>query len=208
MVGAADALAAEIAATDLNLVRTTAEKWLAALTALYGLFSLVGAVVAKDTITELTSTGKAGVALLGLGALALAVAAIGCGYVAAYGWPQAVEVTDDEHLRAWVESRPLELVRRVPRAIHRLHQAVVCSVVTLVLLTGALALMWLGPRKATPAPVVRVSFTATGAAQAACGTLQGPAGTAVVVRVQDGPLTRDQTVALASITRIEPVPAC
>jgi hypothetical protein len=208
MVAAANALAAQIASTDLALVRTTAERWLAALTALYGLFSLVGAVVAKDTITDLTSTGKAGVALLGLGALALAVAAIGCGYVAAYGWPRTIEITNDEQLQAWVARRPLELVQRVPRAIRRLHQAVVCSVVTLVLLSGALALMWLGPRKATAAPVVRVSFTEIGVPQSACGRLQGTAGAGLVLRIEDGPLTRDQTIPLASTTGMEPVGSC
>lgn len=140
------------AATALNDALTTqdkrvqgaAEKWLGAVTAIYGLFSLAGLATAQDALKGLGFRPKllvAGALLTGLVAAALALV---FGYLAAYGWPRPARVDDKASLRDWYRDyRSYGL-----RAAERLTVAVWCAFAALAALAAVMLLLWFLPRQA------------------------------------------------------------
>lgn len=142
-----DSLLAE--ATALNdavakqdtAVQSSAEKWLAGITALYGLFGLTGVAVGKDSVSQLSTGGKLGVAGAGLAGLTLAALAVVAGYKAAYGWPVVTRILDDEQLKEWARKR--DQYSRTAAGL--LQRAVLFAVLSLGALVVATALIWFLP---------------------------------------------------------------
>lgn len=208
LVRAADALEAEIARTRIDDVRKTAEKWLAGLTALYGLFSVSGAVIGKDTASALSHDARVAVACLGLTAIVSAVVSIVSGYLAAYGWPSVKPANNDEELLAWFKQRDRDEQRRVPRAIEHLHRAVLAATAALALLSAAVGVLWLGPQASPPKPLVRITATVKGTISSTCGELGDSADTSVKLQVTDGPHASTEAIPAGSITKWEIVKKC
>ncbi|WP_146178265.1 hypothetical protein [Nonomuraea fuscirosea] len=137
---AASALEEALAAQN-SWVESTAEKWLGANTAIFGLFSLAGIATAKDALNGLGKAQKWLVAIALLTAVGAAAGAVTLGYRAAYGWPRMVSVEGEDLLKWYAETRSY-----APRAIPFLHRALFLSFASLGALTVVMLLVWLLPR--------------------------------------------------------------
>ncbi|WP_152186836.1 hypothetical protein [Segeticoccus rhizosphaerae] len=150
------ALASDQKTQDLR-IRAAAEKWLGAITALLGLFSIAGVVTAKDTMTGLAGGGKVIVASVFVLALLAAASSVLEGYRAAYSWPADVDVRDEAQIREWYEKRRLF----AGKAAKQLRRAIILSVATVLLLAVAMMLLWFLPRTSAPTSPAMVSATPT-----------------------------------------------
>jgi len=141
LVEAAQALR-EDRAGQLDRLRSAAEKWIPALTALLGLIAVAGLTVGADQVEKLTTGGRIAVAV----ALAVAVVAGGFAivglYRAAYGWPRTSRVDTDELVLDWYRRRQ-DLPEETGR---RLRWAVYAVAVSLAALTLAGGMTWFLPR--------------------------------------------------------------
>ena len=132
----------EAARSQDKRVQATAEKWLGAVTGIYGLFSLTGIATAKDALVGLSGASKWLVALALLAGLATAGSALVLGYLAAYGWPRAVEVNDNEQLKLWYAA----LRDYSKTAAQRLQAAILLTFGSLACLSVVMLLVWFLPR--------------------------------------------------------------
>jgi len=131
--------------TQDNRMRAAAEKWIGAVTALCGLFSVAGLVAAKDALAGIATSGRVVVAGAYLGALATAAIALVSGYAAAYGWPAELDTMTVDQVRSYYRQR-----RQGPRSAARhLRRAVILVCTTLGLLSAMVLLLWLLPRGST-----------------------------------------------------------
>jgi hypothetical protein len=123
-------------------LRSAGEKWIAGITALYGLLGFASLTGARDSIVKLSTGWQVAVAVTMLVAVCLAALAIYWAYRAAYGWPKTRLVRNDKELLAWYEQQ----VSAPERAAAFLRTAVGCagaSLGALVVLTG---LLWFAPQ--------------------------------------------------------------
>jgi hypothetical protein len=123
-------------------IQGAAEKWIGAVTALYGLFSLTGVITAKDALAGLSAASRSLIAAALVTGLASAAASLVFGYRAAYGWPKPVTVDDNTKLAAWYRNHR----NHVPDAARRLQLAVYCALGSLTAITVLTLLMWFLPR--------------------------------------------------------------
>jgi hypothetical protein len=123
-------------------IQGAAEKWLGAVTAIYGLFSLTGVAVAKDSLDGLSTGSKWLVAVVLLLGLAAAATALVFGYQAAYGWPHPVTVDDKPALRQWYQ----KYQNNAPVAAKQLQMAVFAAFGSLAAVSGVMLLIWFLPR--------------------------------------------------------------
>ncbi|MER6162039.1 hypothetical protein ABT147_42195 [Streptomyces sp. NPDC001868] len=147
-------------ANDESTIRSAAEKWIAAITALLGLFGLAGLVAGKDSFVGLPKGVLWVAALAALAAVVAAACAIVLANRAAYGWPTVVDVSNDEALERWyVNQRTL-----VEEAAGRLRTAVRCALVSLAALMVVVGCNALWPR-GVAVQITRVDGSGV------CGTL-------------------------------------
>jgi hypothetical protein len=186
-------------------VRATAEKWIAGVAALYGLFSLSGAVVAKDSITALSTLPKWIVGVLALGALIAAIVSIFSSYRAAYGWPTLTDIETDTGLLRWYAHQQ----KRLPEAVALLHRSVMAAIATLILLAGALGVIWLWPT--SPVSLVSVTYNLQGNVDnevSVCGQLTDLDASEVSLTIAAGPSAGTDTLPVAWIVSTTPVSSC
>jgi hypothetical protein len=141
----AKALSEAVGSQDKR-IQAAAEKWLGAVTAIFGLFSLTGIATAKDALAGLRTDLRWSVAATLLAALGLAATALVLGYRAAYGWPATVDVCDNEKLQAWYENYRAY----AQTAAGNLRRAVAFAFGALAALVGVMLLVWFLPRAVTP----------------------------------------------------------
>ena len=196
----------EAVSNEVSRVRTSAEKWLPGIAALYGLFGLAGVVVGKDTIGSLQRDGKWLVAILVLVGLGCTVAAIWFGYKAAFGWPTVVGVDTDAKLKDWYAKRR-EAVLKAPGLLRISVGAAVAALTCLLL---AVFVIWFWPAAQPPIPKIAVTYQPanTSGTATTCGELQTLTGTALTLSVSSASGTRPQTFPLAEIQKIKPVAKC
>ena len=194
---AADALAKEAEQQDA-LLRASAEKWIAGVTALLGLFGLAGLVVNKDTLRALPDAYLiAAAVLLGL-ALMSAVMAIIKSYKAAYGWPRVVDVSDDAKLASWFKDRRA----RLGVAASALQNGVKFSIGAISLLFACVGVIIFAP-SASAKPLVAVT-TENSAGE--CGELlSSTQGNGLRIQRTDGSIT---VIPWSTITKIDLVDDC
>ncbi|MFD4657078.1 hypothetical protein ACFWP2_15790 [Kitasatospora sp. NPDC058444] len=174
----------EVTASEESAVRGSAEKWIAGVTAVFGLFGLVGVAVGKDSLTGLDDWARA----LAGAAIAVALGSAGwavyCTSRVAYGWPVTVDIGNDALLIHWFDERRTHL----DRAAKRLRRGVAWSAVCLGLLFAAVGLIWFGPR--TPAgPASPLVLVTRSDGSQVCGTLLDTVGDGELrVRRPDGSL--------------------
>jgi hypothetical protein len=142
LMPAATALGDALATQDKR-VQGAAEKWIGAVTAIYGLFSISGIAVGRTALSGLSTNYKWLVAAVVLAGLVAAGSAIMFGYLAAYGWPRVVEVDTNEKLQEWYRSYRGYAIT----AAKRLRKAVYLALVSLAALSAVMVLMWFLPRK-------------------------------------------------------------
>lgn len=123
-------------------IKTQAEKWTGAVTALLGLFGVAAFVTGKDAFTGLDMWAKIVAAVAVVCALSIGVVAVFVSNRAAYGWPELMKVKTDEDLLKWHDDRP----KRLQKAARRMKIAVWLAIVSLGFVTLAAVLMWLAPR--------------------------------------------------------------
>ena len=187
LVTAAEALR-DAAPRQLGDLRSAAEKWIAGITALYGLFGLAGVVITRDSVTKLTTGWQIAIAAAALVAVALAAWSIYWIYRAAYGWPKTRSVRDDDELRAWYAAQ----LAAPATSAALLRAGVRAAGVSLAALTVAVGLLWFAP-----AAVPLIQATLENGSQV-CGTLlPAPAGPAARIRS-----SADGTVAVIPLSQI------
>ena len=184
MAAAATALAKEITAGELKSVRAAAEKWIAGVAAIYGLFSLAAALVAKTTVATLPTPALAAVAGLAIVSLIGALVSILASYSAAYGWPTLTDIEYDTGLLKWFAHQQ----NRLPKAVRRLHQAVYCAVASLAALAIAFGIAWLLPPVSPALVTVTFNQQDNAANQASqCGQLTSVNSTDLGMTILTGP---------------------
>jgi hypothetical protein len=130
-------------ATQDKRVQSAAEKWIGAVTAIYGLFSIAGIAVGRTALSGLSASYKWLIAAVVLAGLVAAGSAIMLGYLAAYGWPRVVGVDNNDMLQAWHRSYR----GYAPTAAKHLRKAVYLAFTSLAALSAVMVLMWFLPRK-------------------------------------------------------------
>ena len=143
------------ASKEQSQIQASAEKWIAGVTALFGLFGLGGLVVGKDTVASLGPTGKilTGVALLV--AVGLAAMAVVFSYRAAYGWPKVVNLEEDQALAAWYKKRQ----GYAGRAATFLRVSVWFAGGALAALLTAVGFVWYLPGSTPITPLVQLTLS-------------------------------------------------
>ena len=190
LVTAAEALR-DAAPRQLGDLRSAAEKWIAGITALYGLFGLAGVVITRDSVAKLTTGWQIAIAASALVAVALAAWSIYWIYRAAYGWPKTRSVRDDDELRAWCAAQ-----LAAPAASAALLRAGVRAAgASLAALTLTVGLLWFAPVAAPVTPLIQATLEN---GSQVCGTfLSATAGRAARIRS-----SADGTVAVIPISQI------
>lgn len=195
---AAAARALETAGQDAeSRLRTAAEKWVAGVAAVLALFGIAGTVTGGKILDNTSAGGRESVVALTLASVAVAVVAVVLSYLAAYGWPKIIEMTDPK-LLSWYEGRR----ERLQTIASQLGWAVVAAVLSIGLLASAAAVAWLNP---SSSPNTTLEVTANDAS-VTCGTLLAAKTPGTVrLRVADGTV---KEVPLGKATKVESVRSC
>jgi hypothetical protein len=163
LVTAAEALR-DAAPRQLADLRSAAEKWIAGIAALYGLFGLASVSITRNTVTKLAFGWQLAIALAALAAVAFAAWAISWTYRAAYGWPKVRSVRDDDELRAWYAAQ----LAAPAKSAALLRTGVRTAGASLAALTVAVGLLWFAPAVGPDTPLVRATLHD---GSQVCGTL-------------------------------------
>lgn len=190
LVAAAEALR-DAAPRQVGDLRSAAEKWIAGITALYGLFGLASVSITRDTVAKLTTGWQLAIAFAALIAVALAAWAIYWAYRAAYGWPKVHSVRTDEELRAWYAAQ----LAAPATSAALLRTGVRTAGASLAVLIFTVGLLWFAPETAPVTPLMRATLDN---GSQVCGTLL-PATGSRAARIRR---SADGTVVLIQISRI------
>lgn len=181
-----------LAIEELPRVRAAAEKWLASLGALTGLFAAVVVVKGRDDIGELTQDARVGVACLVLGAFTLAVVAIVLGAHAAQGAPRKRELDDGRALRRWSSTA-------AQTASGLLRWSRILAILAVGLMAAAVGATWFGP---TIHESRLLLVSRTGAT--VCGRVEsGPPVAGVRLKTSTGVVTLPASAVLVALTVAE-----
>jgi hypothetical protein len=172
---AIEALEKEVSDEGSRL-RTSAEKWTGAVTAISGLFGLAALVLAKDTVDKLPDVAKLILAALVLAAFVCAVLAIKHSYSAAYGRYKIADTGTTAKLMDWYAHR-----RDSDLAIpEKISKSVRLAIAGSALLLCGVFVIWFSPAKG-PASLVTVTYHSSGeGSRTICGQ---------IVSLKDGSLT-------------------
>jgi len=163
----------QAAPKQLSDLRSAAEKWIAGISALYGLLGFAGITTLRSTVIQLGTGWQIGIATASLAAVSLAAWSIYRAYQAAYGWPKTRWIHDDRDLVAWYRSQ----LSAPERAADRLRTAAQAAGASLAALLVSVGLLWFAPAIGPVAPLVRLTEP-QGAVL--CGTVLAPATNQVV----------------------------
>jgi hypothetical protein len=163
LVTAAEALR-DAAPRQLGDLRSAAEKWIAGITALYGLFGLSGVVITRDSVAKMSTAWQIAIAVSALAALALAAWSIYWIYRAAYGWPKVRSVRDDDELRTWYAAQ----LAAPAASAALLRTGVRTAGASLAALTLAVGLLWFAPMATSATPLIQATLEN---GSQVCGTL-------------------------------------
>lgn len=192
---------------EVSTVRTSAEKWIAGVTALLGLFGISGLAIGKDSVKDLGTGWKVFAAALAIAGVVAAVIAILSGYRAAYGWPEVIDVSDDEKLRTWFK----DWTSRGKVAAERVRKSVVAAVIALTSLTAVAGVVWFAPAADPSAPKVLVKYNLNGdesQPSSACGSLGKATDGMIHVQVADGGEKRTVKIQPSWTTSLAPAASC
>ncbi|MFG3381441.1 hypothetical protein [Streptomyces sp. NPDC047999] len=154
----------EATATEESTLQSMAEKWVAGVAALLGLFGLVGVVMGMDAFTGLSTLGRVVAGLFSGVAIVGAAGAVVLAYKAAYGWPVEVNLKDDYLVAKWFDNRR----GRLKEAAGQLRRGVVWALCSLGALAVAVGCIWFWPQSSPEGPLIEVT---RGNDSKVCGTL-------------------------------------
>jgi hypothetical protein len=161
------------------------------------LLGIAATVTGGEILEDLSGAELQAVVVLIGAAVSAAVLAVLFSYLAAYGWPNVVEM-NDANLLKWYEGRG----RRLRTIARWLRASVIAAVASIGLLTTAAMVSWLAAPTFTQ---VAIKVTAEDDSFS-CGTLLSSAGPGIVrLRVIDGTV---REFPFASVARIELVSSC
>lgn len=167
--------------SQLETVIDAAQKWIAGVAAIFGLFSLAGVTLTRSAVTALATPWQVVVALLGLTSVGLAGWSVYLMYRAAYGWPVTVDVSNPENLLEWYDDQQKQPGRRANRMRMGVHMA--AGALAAVVTTAGV--LWFGPQQQSEPPNTQATLTS---GTIVCGTLLAHSsdGVAVIRRASDG----------------------
>ena len=181
--------------TQLASLRNAAEKWIAGVTALFGLFGLAGVTLTRSAVMGLNTWWQVYVGIAAAISVALAGLAIYLSYRAAYGWPVTRPILDNDALRDWYAAQ-----QAAPRVQAKfLRNGARAAAGALGALVATVGLMWFAPQVAPAGPLVQATLTN---GSQACGTLlpATASGISAVRRASDGAVLAIPVRSLASLT--------
>lgn len=152
LLGAAQ-LAQKAAAEQETKLRSSAEKWIGAITALIGLFGLSGVLTGANALSSLPLAPRLVAGLAAAVAFIAGGKAIVLSYRAAYGWPVEVDLSTDEKLRDWYDARRARLVT----AAAEFKNGVYFAATSAVALAVAVGFIWFWPASTPALPLVTVT---------------------------------------------------
>jgi hypothetical protein len=199
LVTAAEALR-DAAPRQLSDLRSAAEKWIAGITALYGIFGLSGVVITRDSVTKLTTGWQVALGAAALVAVTLAAWAIYWIYRAAYGWPKVRSVRDDKELRAWYSAQ----LAAPATSAALLRSGVRAAGASLAALTLAVGLLWFAPVAAPVTPRIQATLES---GSLVCGTLM-PAAAEGDARIRSSVDGNVMLIPLSQIVGLTAVATC
>ncbi|MEU5934455.1 hypothetical protein [Micromonospora sp. NPDC047187] len=187
-------------AGQLERLRSAGEKWIAGITALFGVLGVLGLTLSADQIRKLALGGRVTVAVVLAVAVVAAGVAIVRAYQAAYGWPRTRSISDDAELRAWYDDHQAQ----TGITAARLREAAAAAGLVLAFLTVAGGLTWFLPPAKPEAPILKVT---TSDQAIVCGTLLSSRTDAVlqVRRADDGTV---EMIPVSDILRFTTVGKC
>lgn len=198
LLGAAQA-ARQVAADAEIKLRSSAEKWIGAITALIGLFGLSGVLTGANAFTNLPGTARWVAGIAAAAAFLTGGVAIFMSYRAAYGWPVKVNVTTDAELQTWYQNRREDL----DGAKNRFKIGVCFAAAAAVALAVTVGCVWFWPTAAPAHPLVMVTRVDD---SQVCGTLlDSSIGQRLRIRRTNGDV---QTVNAAEIRSLQAVTQC
>jgi hypothetical protein len=185
---------------QVTRIRTGAEKWIAAIGALTGLFGVIGLGLATEDIRALATASRVAVVVaVGVAGLA-AASAILLSYGAAYGWPRTRSVADDDELLAWYTGQ----IDEAARIGSRLRAAAVAVCVALLALLAAAAFTWVLPTAPAGGSLVKISVSDQ---SIHCGDLLASGGDGVL-RIRRADSGAVEVVPVAEVVQLTPVEKC
>jgi hypothetical protein len=190
----------QAAPRQLADLRSAAEKWIAGITALYGLLGFAGITTQRSTIIQLGTGWQIGIAVASLAAISLAGWAIYWAYQAAYGWPKTYWIKNDQELLDWYRNQ----LSAPQRAAERLRNAVQAAGASLAALLVSAGLLWFAPTAGPAAPLIHL--TKRGGA-VLCGTVLTPA-TGQTFRLRQSPTGKIVVVPFSLIQKISGTQKC
>jgi hypothetical protein len=201
----AGAVAVDQAVRDQGaLVRSTAEKWLGAVTALLALFSVGGSVLAVDALDGLATWAQVVAGVAGVLALACGAAAVYCGHRAAFGWLHLAPTNTNA-----AAAELLVRAQDVGGRVRDFRNAVFFAFAALGLAVLALAVIWFDPASEAPRPLVGVTYRDAGAQTTLCGRLlDATQAGSLRIEVTEGSRISVTTIPLTRVSSIGVVASC
>lgn len=187
--------------TEETVLRSAAEKWIGAVTALIGLFGLAGVLVGKDAFVGLPDTARVVAGAAGALAVIAAGTAVVFSYKAAYGWPTTVDLDDDVHLADWYSRRRGNLTTTGSR----LRNGVFWAMASLAMLSVVAGCVLFWPHATpAPAPLIQADY---GRDNQVCGTLLSSTKPGEVrIRQKQGTVVLFDITSLGSVTVVGSCP--
>jgi len=186
-----------LVSTQLDDVRKTAENWRNGLVALVGAIIGFSMIKGPNDVSGLDYWAMNTVGLLLLAAFGCAISGTWSSLTAAFGSPSTM-TRDAFHDQGGMDGYRLTLATD---AATKLHCAQVATIITLVLLVGAVGLTWYGPRaKAVILDVGRLSSPNV------CGTLLSSSNGYIDIKPSESEAVRLRMTDLATLTAVAKCP--
>lgn len=176
-------------------LRGAAEKWIGGVTALFGLFGLVGVIFTRSTMAGLGTWWQVGVGIAATMSVGIAGRAVYWIYRAAYGWPVTRLVSTDDEVLAWYQGR-----QAAPRLqASYMRNGVRAAAWALAVLVVAVGLLWFAPQQPAAAPLVQATLHN---GSRVCGTLlpASASGAPQIRRASDGTAVSVPLRSIVSLT--------
>jgi hypothetical protein len=184
---------------ELTTIRSAAEKWIAGITALFGLFTLTGIITGAEDVRKLDAFFQILFGTLVALAVILAGMAIWNSYKAAYGWPQTVIArTNPELAKLYTKWR--DAPGNAAKNLRRAAQLAAGSLGAVLL---AVFVLWYAPQEEAGGANVRLTLSDQ---SQSCGVpLSAEKEGAMRLRNESGKV---QTIELTKLTKVDGVESC
>lgn len=189
---------ATVAGDAESRIRNSAEKWAAGITSLIALFGIATSATGGKLFDGVTLSAREHIIKLTLAAIASAIVAIIFSSLAAHGWPSGIAKMNDERLKTWYEG----WTTRLDRIGTQFRIGLGSAVVSIILLTTALAIQWTNPSQDS---ATKVKATSRDDAMTCGALLTRQELNTIRIRISDGTV---RTLKMDDLVRLEPQGEC